>query len=68
MSRRINNLMSSGYKNAVRLICTEMNFVNNQATYGGYPLLRIYRRLRQSNVENVPKSRRRSVSYVWKVR
>ena len=33
MSRRINNVMSSGYKNAVRLIRTEMNFVNNQAAY-----------------------------------
>ena len=31
MSRRINDVMSSGYKNAVRLVRTEMNFVSNQA-------------------------------------
>ena len=33
MSRRINDVMSSGYNNAVRLVRTEMNFVNNSATY-----------------------------------
>ena len=33
MSRRINDVMTSGYKNAVRLVRTEMNFVNNQAAY-----------------------------------
>ena len=36
MSKRINDVMSSGYKNAVRLIRTEMNFVNNQATYDSF--------------------------------
>ena len=33
MSKRINDVMSSGYNNAVRLVRTEMNFVNNSATY-----------------------------------
>ena len=33
MSRRINDVMTSGYNNAVRLIRTEMNFVNNSAAY-----------------------------------
>ena len=36
MSRRINNVMSGGYKNAVRLVRTEMNFVNNQAAYDSF--------------------------------
>lgn len=33
MSRTIENKMNSGYSNAVRLIRTEMNFVNNQAHF-----------------------------------
>ena len=31
MSRNLENKMQSGYRNAVRLVRTEMNFVNNQA-------------------------------------
>ncbi|MBR1729341.1 MAG: minor capsid protein [Selenomonadaceae bacterium] len=33
LSKMLDNKMQSGYKNAVRLIRTEMNFVNNQAHY-----------------------------------
>ena len=36
MSKRINDVMSGGYKNAVRLVRTEMNFVNNQAAYDSF--------------------------------
>lgn len=33
MSRMVENKMNSGYKNAVRLVRTEMNFANNQAHF-----------------------------------